>query len=85
MKKLISIWTLCLLSAGVFSNEQVRLSLTRDLCTPRSVYLSLPRVNPDEIDSLRNTIKFNYGDSIVEIFHKFRVNSINILIFPLKN
>lgn len=67
MKKLISIWTLCLLSAGVFSNEQVRLSLTKDLCTPRSVYLSLPRVNPDEIDSLRNTIKFNYGDSIVEL------------------
>ena len=67
MKKFISIWTLCLLSAGVFSNEQVRLSLTRDLCTPRSVYLSLPRVNPDEIDSLRNTIKFNYGDSIVEL------------------
>lgn len=68
MKRQIFIWALCLFSEGVFCNEQMRLSLTRDLCTPRSVYLSLPRVNPDEIDSLKNVININHGDTIVELF-----------------
>lgn len=68
MKRLIFIWALCLFSVGAFSNNQVRLSLTKDLCTPRSVYLTLPRVNPNEIDSLQNAIKFNHGDTIVELF-----------------
>ena len=67
MKRIISFWILCLTSLAVVANGQVRLSLTKDVCTPRHLYLSFPRVDIDEITPFANTIKYNYGDSIVEL------------------
>ena len=67
MKRIISFWILCLIPVMVFADVQMRLSPAKDLCTPRQLYLSLPRADIDEITPFANTIKYNYGDSIVEL------------------
>lgn len=47
-----------------YCNEHI-LSLTSELCSSKSVYLSLPRVDIEDITPFTHTIAYNLGDSIL--------------------
>lgn len=44
------------------------LSLTSELCGSKSQYLSIPRVDIEEITPFTHTIAYNYGDTILALF-----------------
>lgn len=52
-----------------YCNEHI-LSLTSELCSSKSVYLSLPRVDIEDITPFTHTIAYNLGDSILGMEYK---------------